>query len=137
MQLLSGSSPEPNGGAEEAEMGNDNSNRTPSSVEEIEPVERSTSNIVSIRMVLANAGHTLSGTEAELVLNPLRLAFETKNTKVVELALDCLHVGARFVHNYCLILCPTTARVIIVYKFAMQILCYWHVFLVVSFPHIL
>ncbi|KAA8523374.1 hypothetical protein F0562_009797 [Nyssa sinensis] len=40
---------------------------------------------------LANAGHTLEGAEAELVLNPLRLAFETKNIKVLELALDCLH----------------------------------------------
>lgn len=43
---------------------------------------------------LANAGHTLSVAEAELVLNPLRLAFETKNIKIMELALDCLHVGA-------------------------------------------
>lgn len=51
-------------------------------------------------MVLANAGYTLSGAEAELVLNPLRLAFETKNIKVVELALDCLHVGVHFVHNF-------------------------------------
>lgn len=42
------------------------------------------------------AGHTLGGAEADLVLNPLRLAFETKNTKMVELALDCLHVGAAF-----------------------------------------
>lgn len=50
-------------------------------------------------MVLANAGHTLWGAEAELVLNPLRLAFETKSIKVVELALDCLHVGAHFVHS--------------------------------------
>nr|GMC77339.1 brefeldin A-inhibited guanine nucleotide-exchange protein 5 [Ipomoea batatas] len=40
---------------------------------------------------LANAGHTLSVAEAELVLNPLRLAFETKNIKIMELALDCLH----------------------------------------------
>lgn len=51
-------------------------------------------------MVLANAGHTLSGAETELVLNPLRLAFETKNIKVVELALDCLHVGSHFAHNF-------------------------------------
>lgn len=121
MQLSFGSSSEPDGGAEEAEMGNDNSNGTPSSVEEIEPVGRTTSNIVSIRMVLSNAGHTLSGAEAELVLNPLRLAFETKNTKVVELALDCLHVGAHFVHDYCLILSPTRARAIIFFKFAIQI----------------
>ncbi|KAL6580183.1 Brefeldin A-inhibited guanine nucleotide-exchange protein 5 [Orobanche minor] len=92
------SSSEPDGGAEEAEMVNDNSNGTPSSVEEIEPVGRTTGNIVSIRMVLSNAGHTLSGAEAELVLNPLRLAFETKNTKVVELALDCLHKLIEYNH---------------------------------------
>ncbi|OAY82078.1 hypothetical protein ACMD2_05242, partial [Ananas comosus] len=30
-------------------------------------------------------------TQAELVLQPLRLAFESKNIKLVELALDCLH----------------------------------------------
>lgn len=47
----------------------------------------------TITVALANAGHTLGGAESELVLNPLRLAFETKNAKVVELALDCLHVG--------------------------------------------
>lgn len=46
---------------------------------------------ISIAAALSNAGHTLEGAEAELVLNPLRLAFETKNIKVVELALDCLH----------------------------------------------
>lgn len=44
-----------------------------------------------ITTALSNAGHTLDGAEAELVLNPLRLAFETKNAKVIELALDCLH----------------------------------------------
>ncbi|KAK1413426.1 hypothetical protein QVD17_35199 [Tagetes erecta] len=45
----------------------------------------------SITKTLANAGHSLEGAEAELVLNPLRLAFETKNPKVIELALDCIH----------------------------------------------
>ncbi|KAL6565292.1 hypothetical protein OROGR_002243 [Orobanche gracilis] len=45
----------------------------------------------SITTLLATAGHTLGEAEAELVLNPLRLAFETKIVKVVELALDCLH----------------------------------------------
>ncbi|KAL0547936.1 hypothetical protein IC582_012375 [Cucumis melo] len=44
-----------------------------------------------ISIVLANAGHVLHGDDAELVLNPLRLAFDTKNLKVLELALDCLH----------------------------------------------
>lgn len=47
---------------------------------------------VSVAAALSNAGQTLEGAEAELVLNPLRLAFETKNIKIVELALDCLHV---------------------------------------------
>ncbi|KAL3654009.1 Brefeldin A-inhibited guanine nucleotide-exchange protein 5 [Castilleja foliolosa] len=61
--------------------------RVESSAEVVKP----TSSSGSITTVLANAGHTLGETEAELVLNPLRLAFETKNVKVVELALDCLH----------------------------------------------
>lgn len=46
----------------------------------------------TITTTLASAGHVLDGADAELVLNPLRLAFETKNIKVIELALDCLHV---------------------------------------------
>uniref|UniRef100_A0A7C8YZZ3 Mon2/Sec7/BIG1-like dimerisation and cyclophilin-binding domain-containing protein n=1 Tax=Opuntia streptacantha TaxID=393608 RepID=A0A7C8YZZ3_OPUST len=46
---------------------------------------------MSIATTLSTAGHTLEGAQAELVLNPLRLAFETKNTKIVECALDCLH----------------------------------------------
>lgn len=50
----------------------------------------------NITVLLANAGHTLDGADAELVLNPLRLAFETKNLKILEPALDCLHVCACF-----------------------------------------
>ena len=46
--------------------------------------------------MLANAGHVLQGADAEIVLNPLRLAFDTKNLKVLELALDCLHVCLLF-----------------------------------------
>ncbi|XP_042503350.1 brefeldin A-inhibited guanine nucleotide-exchange protein 5 [Macadamia integrifolia] len=45
----------------------------------------------NIIMALASAGHTLEVADAELVLQPLRLAFETKNLKLVEPALDCLH----------------------------------------------
>ncbi|XP_023737660.1 brefeldin A-inhibited guanine nucleotide-exchange protein 5 [Lactuca sativa] len=45
----------------------------------------------SVKTTLASAGHSLEGAESELVLNPLRLAFETKNPKIIELALDCLH----------------------------------------------
>lgn len=48
-------------------------------------------NIRSITEVLASAGRTLEGSQAEVVLQPLRLAFETKNIKLVESALDCLH----------------------------------------------
>ncbi|KAG8080082.1 hypothetical protein GUJ93_ZPchr0007g4420 [Zizania palustris] len=44
-----------------------------------------------ITQVLASAGRVLEGTQAELVLQPLRLAFETKHIKLVEPALDCLH----------------------------------------------
>lgn len=45
-----------------------------------------------ITTALASAGHTLEASQAELVLQPLRLAFESKNIKLVEPALDCLHV---------------------------------------------
>ncbi|KAK6156433.1 hypothetical protein DH2020_010681 [Rehmannia glutinosa] len=86
----SGSS-ESDSGAEKIEMGSDH--RDPSAAEVVEPMSRPTISSGSITTVLANAGHTLGGAEAELVLNPLRLAFETKNMKVVELALDCLHVA--------------------------------------------
>lgn len=47
---------------------------------------------LTITAALASAGHVLDGADSELVLNPLRLAFDTKNNKVAELALDCLHV---------------------------------------------
>ncbi|KAI4344676.1 hypothetical protein L6164_011875 [Bauhinia variegata] len=45
----------------------------------------------NITTVLENVGQTLEGADAQLVLNPLRLAFETKNLKILEPALDCLH----------------------------------------------
>ncbi|KAI9114056.1 hypothetical protein K1719_015307 [Acacia pycnantha] len=45
----------------------------------------------NISTVLANAGQSLEEADAELVLSPLRLAFETKNLKILEPALDCLH----------------------------------------------
>lgn len=61
-----------------------------STIEEatIKPVENSE----PLTTALACAGHVLEGRQAELVLQPLRLAFETKNIKLVEPALDCLHV---------------------------------------------
>ncbi|KAM7275135.1 hypothetical protein ACFE04_017001 [Oxalis oulophora] len=46
---------------------------------------------VNIIDTLANAGRTLEGPAVELVLTPLRLAFETKNLKIIEPALDCIH----------------------------------------------
>lgn len=55
----------------------------------------------TITTTLASAGHVLDGADAELVLNPLRLAFETKNIKVVELALDCLHKLIAYDHLEC------------------------------------
>ncbi|KAJ9168124.1 hypothetical protein P3X46_019686 [Hevea brasiliensis] len=45
----------------------------------------------NITVALANAGCTLDEAEVEIVLNPFRLAFETKNLKIIEPALDCLH----------------------------------------------
>lgn len=60
----------------------------PHTAEELEPVGRTG----TITTVLSRAGNSLEGAQAELVLNPLRLAFETKNLKIIEPALDCLHV---------------------------------------------
>ena len=55
-----------------------------------------------ITQVLASAGRVLEGTQAELVLQPLRLAFETKHVKLVEPALDCLHVTHLLLASTCL-----------------------------------
>lgn len=74
----------------ESETGAEHSTEAPSAVEKVEP----TSSSGSLMKTLGNAGQTLGEAEAELVLSPLRLAFESKNMKMVELALDCLHVGA-------------------------------------------
>ncbi|KAL8557742.1 hypothetical protein ACS0TY_005012 [Phlomoides rotata] len=89
----SGSS-ESNSGAEISETGSVHPSRTPSAVEDVEPGSRTTSSSGALEI----AGHTLGGAEADLVLNPLRLAFETKNTKMVELALDCLHKLIEYNH---------------------------------------
>ncbi|KAJ3670258.1 hypothetical protein LUZ60_010582 [Juncus effusus] len=48
-------------------------------------------NSISIIETLASAGNTLEGSQAEIVLQPLRLAFESKNIKLIDPALDCLH----------------------------------------------
>lgn len=74
--------------AEAAKSGVESDLSLPPSTEDAKQVDRP---VRTISMALANAGNTLDGEEAELVLNPLRLAFETKNLKVLEPALDCLH----------------------------------------------
>ena len=81
------------GSAEDTAEPDDSTTPSQSSVA-ADPIGRPKSAGGTITVTLANAGNTLGGDDAELVLNPLRLAFETKNAKVVELALDCLHVGA-------------------------------------------
>ncbi|MCO5582316.1 hypothetical protein L7F22_036210 [Adiantum nelumboides] len=53
---------------------------------------------LSAATTLATAGHTLESSEAELVLLPLRIAFETKQPKLVESALDCLHKLISYEH---------------------------------------
>ena len=54
----------------------------------------------TVAATLAEAGHTLEGSEADLVILPLRLAFETKQSKLVEPALDCLHVRLSRLHSW-------------------------------------
>uniref|UniRef100_A0A5B6ZVK9 Putative brefeldin A-inhibited guanine nucleotide-exchange protein 5 n=1 Tax=Davidia involucrata TaxID=16924 RepID=A0A5B6ZVK9_DAVIN len=83
--------PETDAGAAKSGMESDLSPTVPHAAEEGGNISRPVGISGTIMTALANAGHTLGGAEAELVLNPLRLAFETKNVKVVELALDCLH----------------------------------------------
>ncbi|KAL4585943.1 hypothetical protein LXL04_010570 [Taraxacum kok-saghyz] len=83
------------------ETNNDGTARTeeeadvaPSASHDAEVAETVSAPVVSsgsVKTTLASAGHSLEGAESELVLSPLRLAFETKNPKVLELALDCLH----------------------------------------------
>lgn len=69
--------------------------------QETEHIGKQVGKTATITTALANAGHILEGADAELVLNPLRLAFETKNVKVLELALDCLHKLIAYDHLEC------------------------------------
>ncbi|XWS57316.1 hypothetical protein CRYUN_Cryun09bG0163300 [Craigia yunnanensis] len=64
---------------------------TSQSVGDTEHVSKPAGVSGTITTALANAGYTLEGSEVELALNPFRLAFETKNLKILEPALDCLH----------------------------------------------
>lgn len=91
--LLFCSSLETEGGAAKTDTEPDQSQNT---AEEADSVAGPVSTSATISTVLAKAGNTLEGAQAELVLNPLRLAFETKNLKVLEPALDCLHVCISF-----------------------------------------
>jgi hypothetical protein len=86
------SSLETDGGAARTATEPDNSHSVQHSTEEADHVGRPVGRSGNITTVLSSAGRTLEGAQAELVLNPLRLAFETKNLKTIEPALDCLHV---------------------------------------------
>ncbi|XWS29899.1 hypothetical protein CRYUN_Cryun24cG0069800 [Craigia yunnanensis] len=78
-------------GAEKTETETDGSSTASQSAGDTEHVSKPTGVSGTIITALANAGYTLEGSEVELVLNPLRLAFETNNLKILEPALDCLH----------------------------------------------
>ncbi|XP_021277449.1 brefeldin A-inhibited guanine nucleotide-exchange protein 5 [Herrania umbratica] len=86
-----GSSLETETGAEKTGIEPDGSSTLSQSAGDTEHVSKPTGGSGTITTALANAGYTLEGAEVELVLNPLRLAFETKNLKILEPALDCLH----------------------------------------------
>jgi len=58
----------------------------------LDSIKGATAEGAVITEALASAGRVLEGPQAELVLQPLRLAVETKHVKLVEPALDCLHV---------------------------------------------
>ena len=64
--------------------------------EDVVPTTKPVESSRPITAVLAAAGQTLEDNQAEVVLQPLRLAFESKNIKLVEPALDCLHVSEFF-----------------------------------------
>ncbi|CAN6205762.1 unnamed protein product [Urochloa humidicola] len=57
----------------------------------LDSIKGATAEGAVITEALASAGRVLEGPQAELVLQPLRLAVETKHVKLVEPALDCLH----------------------------------------------
>jgi guanine nucleotide-exchange factor len=96
------SSLETDGGAARTETEPANSHSVQHSTVEAEHVGRPVGRSGAIATVLSSAGQTLEGAQAELVLNPLRLAFETKNLKTIEPALDCLHVCSLF--HFCCVM---------------------------------
>lgn len=93
MSILAGeqSLPEIDAGVGESAIESDHTTTVPQAADGTEQISKAKGERTNITTALANAGHSLEGAETELVLNPLRLAFESKNVKVQELALDCLH----------------------------------------------
>ncbi|KAH7856207.1 hypothetical protein Vadar_033926 [Vaccinium darrowii] len=93
MSILAGeqSLPEIDAGVGEGAIESDHTTTVPQAADGTEQISKAKVERTNITTALANAGHSLEGAETELVLNPLRLAFESKNVKVQELALDCLH----------------------------------------------
>lgn len=88
--------PEIDAGVGEGAIESDHTTTVPQAADGTEQISKAKVERTNITTALANAGHSLEGAETELVLNPLRLAFESKNVKVQELALDCLHVRVCF-----------------------------------------
>ncbi|XP_058108815.1 brefeldin A-inhibited guanine nucleotide-exchange protein 5 [Magnolia sinica] len=82
-----------NDGAEAVKDGatSDGSHPVATTTDGANSMDKSVGMTGSLAAALASAGNTVEGSEAEVVLQPLRLAFETKNLKLVEPALDCLH----------------------------------------------
>ena len=94
--------PETDAGVAKSGMELDQETAVPHNADETEQISEPVGVRATITTALANAGHALEAAEAELFLNPLQLAFETKNVKVLELALDCLHVHACFLKSFVL-----------------------------------
>ncbi|GLT74209.1 hypothetical protein SLA2020_460200 [Shorea laevis] len=91
ISLVGGSSLETENGVEKSGTETDGSSAAPQTAQEKGNVGKPVVVSGTMTTALARAGYTLEGAEVELVLNPLRLAFETKNLKILEPALDCLH----------------------------------------------
>ncbi|XP_058215944.1 brefeldin A-inhibited guanine nucleotide-exchange protein 5 isoform X3 [Rhododendron vialii] len=83
--------PEIDAGVVKNGIESDHTTTVPQAADETEQISKAVGKRATITAALANAGNSLEGAETELVLNPIRLAFESKNVKVQELALDCLH----------------------------------------------
>ncbi|XP_024526680.1 brefeldin A-inhibited guanine nucleotide-exchange protein 5 isoform X3 [Selaginella moellendorffii] len=81
----------------ESEPGTPKSTESPTAASSVTSPKRRTSSQVAAA-TMAEAGGTLEVSEADLILLPLRLAIETKQPKLVETALDCLHKLISFGH---------------------------------------